>query len=236
MRLFELIYKEVVKNGYSPFRSPENRIVVFEDKAQIETKIMMYDEDVQKVVNELIFTGSKVNEDFREEFVNYFFNREPHWDSLYIFRAKLKGILKTKEAVLNMLYLKSTELLLGESMSKSEGHSSNENRSRDNSTNESNGENRGANAHSTNPDDVTDTDLETANLSYADNLDKSYNESVNVSHSKGISSSQGSSNNNSNSTNTQFNTKALEEYEAFKQKIFDELDIKLFSQLFYEGY
>ena len=78
--LHEIIQSELINSGNSEFFN-ENQLTFFDKDYSFVQKIMRYDEDIQKICDDMFFGHISLNTKesdlkFKREFINRFYNRE----------------------------------------------------------------------------------------------------------------------------------------------------------------
>ena len=51
--LYNVIRSELIKDGFNEFVDDDGNLIIFNEESQFMTKILKYDADVQKIVNNL---------------------------------------------------------------------------------------------------------------------------------------------------------------------------------------
>ncbi|MDN6629987.1 MAG: hypothetical protein L0K90_01870, partial [Staphylococcus equorum] len=103
--LIKAEHHEIVKKDTSKYFKPELDFLWFDDELQFTTKILKYDEDVQKIVNDL-FSNIKLDnkehdEHFKKSFILRFINRQINRQTIESFKMILVSTFLTNMDYIN---------------------------------------------------------------------------------------------------------------------------------------
>lgn len=106
--LYNVIRSELIKDGFNEFIDEDGKLVIFEEESQFMTKILTYDDDVQKIVNKL-FTGVSLtlrenDEHFKKTFLVRFLNRQINFQTIESFKVSLLSTFLINERFINSVY------------------------------------------------------------------------------------------------------------------------------------
>lgn len=211
--LYYIICSEAINLGYNEFISDNrNQLTFFDNNRRIMSQLCQYEnERIIKACQNTIFYGLNVLSEnrkrFEKEFINHFLQRNIKYQTYENSRNLLVSYCVRNLEMLNSIY-NAESFILGKTLSENTGTSTNENESRNN------------NIFTDLPQNNTNINLNVEGMDYA----------TNTTISKGKSTGTGNSTSNFISTN--YNIDTLEKVYTFKQSMFDELDVLLFSQIF----
>lgn len=211
--LYYIITSEAVNLGYNEFLSDNNnQLTFFDNNKRIMSQLCQYEnERIIKACQNTIFYGLDVLTEnrnrFEKEFINHFLQRNIKYQTYENSRNLLVSYCVRNLEMIKSIY-DAESFILGKSLTENISTSSNENESRNN------------NLFSDLPQNNTNINLNVEGMDYA----------TNTTISKGKST--GTGNTTSNATSKNYNIDTLEKVYTFKQRIFDELDVLLFSQIF----
>ena len=211
--LYYIICSEAINLGYNEFVSDNhNQLTFFDNNRRIMSQLCQYEnERIIKACQNTIFYGLNVlNENrkrFEKEFINHFLQRNIKYQTYENSRNLLVSYCVRNLEMIKSIY-DAENFVLGKAISDNIVTSTSENESRNN------------NLFSDLPQNNTNINLNVEGMDYA----------TNTTISKGKSTGTGNSTSNSMSKN--YNIDTLEKVYTFKQRIFDELDVLLFSQIF----
>ena len=122
---YSMIKSELINSGFNEFSS-KHQLTFFEDDFQFIKKMMRYDEDVEKIVNDKFFQGIALeNKDsdirFKQAFLNRFLNRQISRQSLEAFSAQIVFTFLANEKYINFLYDEIEGYLKGQNTQKNTG-------------------------------------------------------------------------------------------------------------------
>lgn len=130
---YSIIKSELLNSGHSEFVNKEkNQLVFFDDDFQIIKKIMRYDDDVKKIVNEKIFQNltletTESDNHFKQTFINRFLNRQFNRQTLEMFSAQIVYTFLANENYINYLYDDIDDYLKNKQITDSSGDSEKQN-------------------------------------------------------------------------------------------------------------
>jgi len=106
--LFDYIQSELIKQGFDEFIDSNGNLVLFDEEFQFMTKILNYDEDVEKIVNRL-FNGVSLNQreydqHFKKSFLYRFLNRQINRQTIESFKVELMATFLMNQQYLNNVY------------------------------------------------------------------------------------------------------------------------------------
>lgn len=211
--LYYIICSEAVNIGYDEFISDNrNQLTFFDNNRRIMSQLCHYEnESIIKACQNTIFYGLDVLSDnrkrFEKEFINHFLQRNIKYQTFENSRNLLVSYCVRNLEMLNSIY-NAESFILGKTITGNTSTSTNENESRNN------------NLFSDLPQNNTNINLNVEGMDYA----------TNTTISKGKST--GTGNTTSQSTSSIYNIDTLEKVYTFKQRMFNELDVLLFSQIF----
>lgn len=205
--LFDIIDSELKKAGNNEvFNIVDGvpKITIFDDKFATIKKISKYDEDVKKIVDDIIFGGLKIDSNdvdlkFKKMFINNFSSREIKYQTLDLFQNNLISYTIQNEVLITQLCTKLLEYYQNESNIS-------------NTKSDLNGSNSG---DATLPQDVVNLDLKSDTMEYAD-------------ENKVI---RGFDNSNGETTNISFNSEVFDKLNNQIEILLKRFDNKLFLQI-----
>jgi len=106
--LYDYIQSELQKQGFNEFVDENDNLVFFDEDHQFMTKILAYDEDVQKIVDKL-FNGISLknrehDEHFKQAFLYRFINRQINRQTIESFKLELMSTFISNIKFINRLY------------------------------------------------------------------------------------------------------------------------------------
>ena len=211
--LYYIICSEVSNLGYNEFISDNhNQLTFFDNNRRIISQLCLYEnERIIKACQNTIFYGldflTNNRKRFEKEFINYFLQRNIKYQTYENSRNLLVSYCVRNLEMINSIY-NAESFILGKTITHNTGTSTSENVSRNN------------NLFADLPQNNTNINLNIEGMDYA----------TNTTISKGKST--GTGNTTSQSTSSIYNIDTLEKVYSFKQRMFDELDVLLFSQIF----
>lgn len=106
--LYNFIQTELIKQGLNEFEDAEGRLILFDKKHQFMQKIISYDEDVAKIVDDLFLNLSLENAEndyhFKKTFLLRFVNRKINRQTIEAFQLELMNVFLTNEFYINQVY------------------------------------------------------------------------------------------------------------------------------------
>lgn len=195
--LFDYLSSELEKSGHDEFKTCDE-LTGFNPKKSNMTRLIIYDELVQKVCNDTLFYGFELeNKDhdteFKKNIVARFLNREIKFQTVDIFRAMLLAKLYSYKRKLDTFYNDYEKILT----SQGNTHGTSEAIGTSDSASESTGNSRSA--LSTTPQNEINLDLEKPYMNYADNNNINLNKTD--SNTKNNTKNDNESKNQSNNYN-----------------------------------
>lgn len=205
--LYEIIHSELINSGHDEFVNKHNLTFFNKEYAFIQ-KIMSYDNDVHKIVDELFFNNIKLNDpvsdrNFKKTFINKFYNRQIAYQTVEVFTSQVIYTLMINIDYLNSLYDNLDDFILGKTNSKNDDNGTDIN------------DNRYANA--TLPQDQVNTNIDNLELDFAD--------TNSISRTKSEKTGQ------SNSLSTNHSLDQLLKSSGLLDSVFIEFDKKCFLQV-----
>lgn len=249
--LMDIIQTELINNGLNEFVNVINgkkQINYAHDNFKFIRKVAQYDEDVQRVVNEMFFMNFKLQNDkadlfFKHSFVTRFLDREIANQTVDLFANHLVGQMITDEPFIINLYENMDKYLISyndnDNVNNTDSISDVKNENETNSNTISNSDTHdGFNrANADLPQDNTDLDLNKNSVDYANNIDvnRGYNnnKSNTVNNEQGNTKSNTISNDKTNSSGnaTSYNADVLDKLNVQWDNLFNKYDKKLFLQV-----
>jgi len=106
--LYNIVYSELMKNGYDEIVDEDGNLVFFDDEYQMMSKIMNYDEDVQHIMdymfNELSLTKREHDLHFKKVFFYRFINRKINRQTIESFKFELMSTFLSNQDFINRIY------------------------------------------------------------------------------------------------------------------------------------
>ena len=211
--LYYIICSELINSGYNEFITQNrNQLTYYDKNARVISQINMYEKDeIIKACQNTIFYGlSFLNNNrkrFEKEFINHFLTRNIKYQTYEVARLQLVSFVFENLELIESIY-NAENLLLGKSQTTSTGKTTSETTNKNNSL------------YADLPQDNINMNVNNDTLDYASN------NSINKSKSNGTSDSNNVSNSQS------YNIDNLTKLYMFKAQLFNDLDKRLFSQLF----
>lgn len=195
---------ELINSGYNEFIS-KGKIIAFDNDKSIIRKILRYDKDIEKIVNENIFYDLKLNDQvadrkFKRQFVSRFLNHSFNSQTIESFASSVMNVFLNNIDFLNMYYENIDEFLTGKSTSLGDTDT------------KRNTNNRMANA--TLPQTEINIDVDNTILDYADN--------------NSISKNKEESKTKQDMINNKYDIDTLDKSMFLLEKVFDEFEKKCF--------
>ena len=105
--LFKLIQSELIKEGFNEFVDEDGNLIFFESDHQFTSKILSYDEDIKKIVNDL-FSNHQLDDQvfddqFKKMFLYRFINRQINRQTVESFKMQLLYTFLNHQDFLNRL-------------------------------------------------------------------------------------------------------------------------------------
>ena len=211
--LYYIICSELMNSGYNEFITQNrNQLTYYDKNARVVSQINMYEKDeIIKACQNTIFYGlsflNNHRKRFEKEFINHFLTRNIKYQTYEVARLQLVSFVFENFELIESIY-NAENLLLGKSQTTSTGKITSETTNKNNSL------------YADLPQDNINMNVNNDTLDYASN------NSINKSKSNGTSDSNNVSNSQS------YNIDNLTKLYMFKAQLFNDLDKRLFSQLF----
>lgn len=204
----DYLQSELINRGFNEF-TEGHQIVFFDENHQFIKKIMKYDKDVQKIVNEKIFLGEKLDTEesdiyFKKMFINRFLDKTIKKQTIELFSTQVIFIFMLYKDYINLVFENLEEFATGKSTSDSKG---NINTLSDNRQ-----------MTSTLPKNNININVDDTVLNYAD--DNTINRNRNKSENDNISEGRN------------YSISTLKQTETLLRNVFKEFNKKCFSQVF----
>lgn len=105
--LFKIIQSELLKKGLNEFVDEDGNLIFFESEYQFTSKILSYDEDIKKIMNDL-FSNHQLDEQvfddqFKKMFLYRFINRQINRQTVESFKMQLLYTFLNHQDFLNRL-------------------------------------------------------------------------------------------------------------------------------------
>lgn len=255
--LMEIIQSELQNKGYNEFINKGHLSFNDSEFAFIQ-KVLRYDEDVQKIVNNTIFKGFKFNDErvdqyFKEAFITRFMDREINRQTVEAFASQVLYVTLTREDYIYTVF--SSEMLkfveqhtetlsedrgMGQENSTEQGQSKERQQQKTHDDYEDNNTNDRRDANSTLPQSEVNINVDNTVLDYADTnnigRDKGHAEGTKDGTLDNINNGETDTKRNTQSENTSNHealTKTylidnLEKIKNMRDEIFDIYDKKCF--------
>lgn len=106
--LYDYIHSELIGIGKNEFYN-DGRLTFFDNKYAFIQKILMYDEDVEKIVNNSIFKGIKftdeqIDKTFKSDFVARFMDREFSRQTVEAFASQVVHVTLSHQEYIELVY------------------------------------------------------------------------------------------------------------------------------------
>ena len=208
-----------------------------ESRTSEMTRILKFDETVEEITTETIFTGLQLDHgdsDFKKLFLQHFLNREIKWQTLELFKSKIAATFLMNQDTLNFYYSELDRLLKRANVNDSENTGRDESESittGDNTSKTDNvSDNRSISASM--PQDQYNIDVENNIAPTANSNDVSKNKNVSETTGNNNTSQKntGQNNSTSQSVSNMYDIAYLREVKMYIQNVIDEFDTNCFSQ------
>lgn len=135
--LYKYIQSELIKNGSNEITNPKDDsyfyppldFVWFDDEVQFTTKILKYDEDIKKIVNDLFggltLKNSEHDTHFKKGFINRFIDRQINRQTIEAFKMQLVATFLSKEQFLNTTYENMEKFMLQNTVNDQQNNQTN---------------------------------------------------------------------------------------------------------------
>ena len=222
--LYKIIKSELINNGYDEFVDENGDLIFFDNNKQFTRKILLFDNDVQRVVNDLMIGIELENPGhdmhFKKTFVYRFLNRKINRQTVDAFQYELLATFLSKQDYINAIYEDVEKFILQENSSNQTSNQNNEQETNSNNLNDS------RSAYANLPQSEVNLDVDNTTISTADDNTVSRNKQV----------SQQTSNNKTNgetlNKSNQYKLDELIKSSNLLSNILDEFDLKCFMQIF----
>lgn len=221
--LFNFIQSELIKKGFNEFVDKDGNLVFFDSDHQFMSKILSYDEDISKIVDE-IFNGMNLDDPFHDEhfkkyFLYRFINRQINKQTIEAFKLELLSVFMSNQKYINMVYNDLEDYIHQKNISNSENEQKNSQVNSGSSTSD----NRSAFADL--PQSTPNLDVNNTSISYATDNTISRNKQTNQQETEGLTT------NESNSENKSYSLDELFKSNGVLENILNIFDIKCFLQI-----
>lgn len=237
--LHQLICSELVKDGFNELEN-EGRWTFFDSDYSLMQKILKFDNDVQKIVNEKIFLNEKLVKDeadyhFKKTFIQKFVNKTINRQTIESFSQQVVYTLSVQYDYINQIY-DIEDFLLHKTKSEhentNESQSSTSKESQSNTNNENTSDNRVLDSELPQSEinlNVDDTVLNYGNRNtISRNKDRMEGESTNIDTQENTENAQ----QKSKDINYQYDLEKLIKVSALLENVYHEFDKNCFMQAF----
>ena len=221
-------YKDIYR--YDNLKNLENRTSEM-------TRILKFDETVEEITTETIFTGLHLtngDSDFKKLFIQHFLNREIKWQTLELFQSKIAATFLMNQDTLNFYYSELDRLLKRANVNDSEntGHDESESITTGNNTSKTDNVSDNRSISASMPQDQYNIDVENHIAPTANSNDVSKNKNVSETsgNNKTSQTNTGQNNSTSQSVSNMYDIAYLREVKAYIQNVIDEFDSNCFLQ------
>ena len=208
-----------------------------ENRTSEMTRILKFDETVEDITTETIFTGLQldfVDSDFKKLFIQHFLNREIKWQTLELFQSKIASTFLMNQDTLNFYYSELDRLLKRSSVNDSQntGRDESESITTGNNTSKTDNVSDNRSISASMPQDQYNIDVENHIAHNADSNDISKNKNISETKANNNTSqkSTGQNNASSQSVSNMYDVAYLREVKAYIQNVLDDFDTNCFSQ------
>lgn len=223
-RLFNIIQSELINSGVDEFVDENGKLIFFENDKQITRKILLFDNDVQKVVNELMLGIELENPvhdmHFKKAFVYKFINRRINRQTVEAFQFELFSTFLTQQDYINTVYTDLEKYIL----KQSEGEQTNNQNNTQTNTSVSSNDSRSAYANL--PQSNLNLDVDNTNMETADDNTVSRNKQTSENNNENNTSG------NSSDSSKQYALDELIKSKDLLKNVFDMFDVNCFMQIF----
>lgn len=222
--LYKIIQSELINNGYDEFVDENGDLIFFDNNKQLTRKILLFDNDVQRVVNDLLIGIELENPvhdmHFKKTFIYRFLNRKINRQTVDGFQYELLATFLSKQDYINAIYEDVEKFILQENSSNQTSNQNNEQETNSNNLNDS------RSAYANLPQSEVNLDVDNTTISTADDNTVSRNKQVTKQTSN--NKTNGETLNKSN----QYKLDELIKSSNLLSNILDEFDVKCFMQIF----
>ena len=223
-RLFNIIQSELINNGVDEFVDENGKLIFFDNDKQITRKILLFDNDVQRVVNELMLGIELENPEydmhFKKAFVYRFINRRINRQTKEDFQFQLLTTFLSQQNYINAVYNDLEKYISQQSDSKQTNNQKNT------QTNTSVSNNDSRSAYANLPQSNVNLDVDNTNMNTADDntvsRSKQSSENTNTNNTSGDNSS----------VSNQYKLDELVKSSSLFKNILDVFDVNCFMQIF----
>lgn len=221
--LFDYIKSELIKQGLSEFKDVSGKLIFFEPQQQFITKMLTYDDDVQKIVDRL-FTGLSLtnrenDEHFKKTFLMRFLNRQINFQTIESFRIALLSTFLMNQYYMNTVYTDLDNYINQSQINTNTNKQTNEQRTDGSIT----ADNRQAYAQL--PQNNVQLDVNSTIMESANDNTISRNKQINQQENTGKTTGE------SRSENKMYQLNELLKASTIMENIFNEFDRKCFLQV-----
>lgn len=223
--LYEYLTSELRLNGFNEFVNDDDDLTFNNDKYAFMQKVLYFDDDVKKIVDDKIFKGYKLENEksdhyFKESFILRFMDREISRQTIDSFASQLLYICITNREFINIIfsdeikkYIENHEITEFEDVGKND------------TTSNSDIINNNREITSTLPQSEVNLNVDDNELHYADENRISKDDTVNESKQKE------NTNNKHNGLIKKYSLDNLDKIYTMKERLFKEFDSKCFLQI-----
>ena len=201
------------------------------------TRILKFDETVEKITSETIFTGLHLtngDSDFKKLFLQHFLNREIKWQTLELFQSKIAATFLMNQDTLNFYYSELDRLLKRSNVNDSEnsGHDESESITTGNNTSKTDNVSDNRSISASMPQDQYNIDVENHIAPTANSNDISKNKNVSETNANNNTTQKNTGQNNatSQSVSNVYDIAYLREVKMYIKNVLDDFDTNCFSQ------
>ena len=221
--LFDYIQSELIKQGFDEFVDSDGNLVLFDEEFQFMTKILSFDEDVEKIVNQL-FNGVSLDkrehdQHFKKSFLYRFMNRQINRQTIDSFKVELMATFLVNQNYINTVYSDLDLFITQGQTSESDHLQENDQQSNSGSMTD----NRQAYAEL--PQSNVQLDVDSTVMDYANDNTISRNKQTTDQNTKGKTTS------NTKGTNKTYQMDNLFKSSGIMEKILNIFDRKCFLQI-----
>jgi len=203
--LFKIIQSELFKKGFNhEIVDGEGNLTFFDYDSQVMSKVMNYDEDVQRIIDSLFMNKLKDKAHdihFKKGFMFKFLNRQINKQTVESFKFDLISIFMTNEDYINRIYADMDKYILrvSESESGSNTHTTSLDKGRNESISTSSETGRSENSNTSNETGKSVNNTDSTSTQRDSSTSKSDNESTDRKATSDLPNSTLSFNLNDNS-------------------------------------
>lgn len=116
--LYKIFHSELIKQGLNEFVNDENELVYFDDDYQMMKKILSFDDDMLKLVNQLFLDHQLADPEndyhFKKTFFYRFINKQINKQTIEGFQMELVNVFLTNENYINTIYNELDKYIVGQ--------------------------------------------------------------------------------------------------------------------------